>query len=112
MNKAQAHMALQVELERLQQEMSTEWLDKSLPEGWKGLDFWDPVEPPKTRVTLRLDKEVVAWFRKMGPGYTRRINRVLRVYYCGVVAGDIPAYPGDHTIPRLIVAAHDAMENR
>lgn len=34
--------------------------------------------PRKTSVTLRLDRDVLAWFRKPGPGYQTRINHALR----------------------------------
>jgi uncharacterized protein (DUF4415 family) len=36
--------------------------------------------PGKELVTLRLDRDVVAWFRKAGKGYQTRINAVLRAY--------------------------------
>jgi uncharacterized protein (DUF4415 family) len=32
----------------------------------------------KTSVTLRLDADVLAWFKKQGRGYQTRINRTLR----------------------------------
>jgi uncharacterized protein (DUF4415 family) len=34
----------------------------------------------KQPVTLRLDSEVLAWFKSQGPGYQTRINAVLRLY--------------------------------
>jgi len=34
--------------------------------------------PIKKPVTLRLDADVLAWFKKPGPGYQTRINRALR----------------------------------
>jgi uncharacterized protein (DUF4415 family) len=35
-------------------------------------------KPLKKAVTLRLDADVVAWFKKQGPRYQTRINRALR----------------------------------
>jgi uncharacterized protein (DUF4415 family) len=35
-------------------------------------------KPLKKAVTLRLDADVIAWFRKPGRGYQTRINRALR----------------------------------
>jgi uncharacterized protein (DUF4415 family) len=35
-------------------------------------------KPIKKPVTLRLDADVLAWFKKLGPGYQTRINRALR----------------------------------
>ncbi len=37
--------------------------------------FYRPIKQP---VTLRLDADVVAWFKKQGRGYQTRINRALR----------------------------------
>ena len=34
--------------------------------------------PRKRRISLRLDTEVVDWFKSKGPGYQTRINRILR----------------------------------
>jgi uncharacterized protein (DUF4415 family) len=34
--------------------------------------------PIKKAVTLRVDADVLAWFKKPGPGYQTRINRALR----------------------------------
>jgi uncharacterized protein (DUF4415 family) len=34
--------------------------------------------PIKKAITLRVDADVLAWFKKQGPGYQTRINRVLR----------------------------------
>jgi uncharacterized protein (DUF4415 family) len=34
--------------------------------------------PKKTSLTLRLDADVVAWFRSTGEGYQTRINAYLR----------------------------------
>jgi len=35
---------------------------------------------PKHLLSLRLDPDTVAWFRKTGKGYQTRINAVLRAY--------------------------------
>ena len=36
--------------------------------------------PRKSQLTLRLDSDVVAWFKAQGKGYQTRINTVLRAY--------------------------------
>jgi uncharacterized protein (DUF4415 family) len=36
--------------------------------------------PPKAQVTLRVDRDVLDWYRKQGPGYQSRINALLRAY--------------------------------
>ena len=39
--------------------------------------IWPQAKEP---VTLRLDKDVLAWFRRHGRGYQTRINAVLRTF--------------------------------
>ena len=34
----------------------------------------------KTQLTLRVDSEVLGWFKKQGRGYQTRINTLLRAY--------------------------------
>ena len=34
--------------------------------------------PLKQQISLRVDREVVDWFKSKGPGYQTRINRILR----------------------------------
>jgi uncharacterized protein (DUF4415 family) len=35
---------------------------------------------PKASVCLKLDEEVLAWFKSQGKGYQKRINALLRAY--------------------------------
>ena len=39
-----------------------------------------PAAPRKVAVSLRLDADVLDWFRRQGSGYQTRINAVLRAY--------------------------------
>lgn len=47
-------------------------------------DFWDSalvVEPAaKQPISLRVDADVLSWFKTQGPRYQSRINAVLRSY--------------------------------
>jgi len=36
--------------------------------------------PAKQSVTMRLDSDVVTWFKEQGKGYQTRINQLLRKY--------------------------------
>lgn len=36
--------------------------------------------PPKQAVTMRLDVDVLNWFKEQGQGYQTRINKLLRAY--------------------------------
>jgi uncharacterized protein (DUF4415 family) len=47
--------------------------------------FWENaavmvIPRAKTHLSLRLDEDVVDWFRRQGPGYQTRMNAVLRSY--------------------------------
>jgi len=46
---------------------------------------WTTTELPKPRskehLTLRLDSDVLGWFRAQGKGYQTRINAILRRFY-------------------------------
>jgi uncharacterized protein (DUF4415 family) len=49
-----------------------------------GEDFWKSarvvVPPGKTSVHLRLDSDIVEWFKSRGKGHLTRMNAVLRSY--------------------------------
>jgi len=51
-------------------------------------DFWADatiVHPvPKRPISLRVDVDVLDWFREQGPRYQSRINTVLRAYMAAV----------------------------
>jgi uncharacterized protein (DUF4415 family) len=38
------------------------------------------IPPKKTAISIRVDDDVLAYFKKQGAGYQRRINAVLRSY--------------------------------
>ena len=40
----------------------------------------DIIVPTKKSVTLRLDADVLLWFKSQGQGYQTRINKLLRRY--------------------------------
>lgn len=52
----------------------------------RGEVIWEAAIPvsfhvgPKQQVTVRLDDDVLAWFKSHGRGYQTRINAVLRAY--------------------------------
>ncbi len=51
-----------------------------------GPDFWRDAhvvypEAPKKQLTVRLDADMVAWFKAQGKGYQTRMNAVLRSYF-------------------------------
>ncbi len=36
--------------------------------------------PRKAQLTIRIDRDVLEWYKKQGPGYQTRINALLRAY--------------------------------
>ena len=46
--------------------------------------FWDTADlvlpVPKQAISLRVDQDVLDWFRRLGPKYQTRMNAVLRSY--------------------------------
>jgi uncharacterized protein (DUF4415 family) len=38
------------------------------------------IKPHKIQLTIRVDREVVDWYRSRGPGYQTHINALLRAY--------------------------------
>ena len=37
-------------------------------------------QPAKSSISLRVDRDVLEWFKAQGPGYQTRINSVLRAF--------------------------------
>lgn len=74
-----------VDLDRLRRVSESEDRDRS-PAELSGLpdDFWDTavlVEAVrKQAISLRVDEDVLAWFKERGPRYQSRMNAVLRSY--------------------------------
>lgn len=63
---------------------------RCLPREWD--EIWedqDRRDPKKVPVTIRLDADVVKFFKAMGEGYQPRINRVLRAFMHYRLAGMI-----------------------
>jgi uncharacterized protein (DUF4415 family) len=73
---------LALELKRLA-EMPEEGIDLSdIPErtDWSGAVIGKFYRPVKQQVTLRIDADVLAWFKDQGGKYQSEVNRVLREY--------------------------------
>jgi uncharacterized protein (DUF4415 family) len=47
---------------------------------WSGAKRGLFYRPVKQQLTLRLDADVIAWFKRTGSGYQSRINAALREY--------------------------------
>jgi uncharacterized protein (DUF4415 family) len=70
-----AAMAIpQEEVERMADEE-----DGPLPEGWEKTIIIG-LPPRKEAIKLRIDRDVLDWFRHTGKGYQTRMNNVLRAF--------------------------------
>ena len=68
-------------------------IDGRIPEDWHEISARR--DRATTRVTIRLDTDVVKWFKSMGPRYQPRINDVLRAFMHAKLMGLLQ---GDDTI--------------
>jgi uncharacterized protein (DUF4415 family) len=63
----------------LEQDIATDADFRDVPENW--YEAAEAVMPaPKKLLSLRLDEDVVDWFKRQGPGYQTRMNAVLRAF--------------------------------
>lgn len=53
-----------------------EWNDDMFARAVRGMQK----EPVKDKLTIRLDTDIVSWFKANGTGYQSRINKALREY--------------------------------
>lgn len=77
-------------LERAQTDMMILRRTENLvPPGWSDLDRTAPCTPDKEKMTIRLDADMLGWFRQLGNGWQNRINAVLRAYMHAIIAKHI-----------------------
>ncbi|MEM7505314.1 MAG: BrnA antitoxin family protein [Pseudomonadota bacterium] len=64
--------------------------ERDIPDAWHVLERTNPVRPPRKRqITLRLDEDMIAFYRAFGRGYQGRINAVLRCYMQAIKSNEI-----------------------
>ena len=75
--------------------MTEREIERTSPPELAGLpeDFWKEadlvVAPLKQTISLRVDQDVLDWFRAQGPRYQTRMNAVLRSYVNRAKAGPL-----------------------
>jgi hypothetical protein len=60
-----------------------------VPAGWQDLHRSAPCGPAKKKMTIRLDAEVLDWYRSLGGGYQARMNAVLKAYMHSILSKHI-----------------------
>jgi len=78
--KKRSEKALALELKQLADLSETDIDLSDIPErtDWSGAVVGKFYRPVKQQVTLRLDADVLAWFKSRGGKYQTEINRALR----------------------------------
>jgi uncharacterized protein (DUF4415 family) len=89
----------QDEVERLADEE-----DGPLPEGWEKTIVLG-IPEPKQGVHIRLDADVLRWFKAQGPGYQTRINAVLRAFMAARIRVQAPGTDARGQAPGTDAAA-------
>jgi uncharacterized protein (DUF4415 family) len=76
--------------------LTDEELEASIDVEEEGEFDWETAIPvsiildPKRQITIRLDQDVLDWFKAQGSGYQTRINAVLRAYVDAQIAAEEP----------------------
>jgi len=55
-------------------------IPKTTEEFWKNAVLMQPEDWQKPKLTIRLDADIITFFKAMGPTYQTRINEVLRAH--------------------------------
>ena len=58
-----------------------------VPNEWR--EIWENRSPRRTRVSVRLDDDVLKFLRSLGPGYGPRLNAIARAFMQARLAGII-----------------------
>ncbi|MEM0976886.1 MAG: BrnA antitoxin family protein [Pseudomonadota bacterium] len=56
------------------------------PPEWDAIDIATDTVQTKEKISIRIDEDVLKFFRAMGPNYTTKINYVLRTFVMGRLA--------------------------
>jgi uncharacterized protein (DUF4415 family) len=61
-------------------EAAIDYEDEGRPIDWENAIRVSIIVDPKRQITIRLDQDVLDWFKSQGAGYQTRINAVLRSF--------------------------------
>ena len=59
---------------------------RDCPPEWDQIDIQTESAQSKEKISIRLDEDVLKFFRAMGPNYTTKINYMLRTFVMGRLA--------------------------
>jgi uncharacterized protein (DUF4415 family) len=101
MTKQSARVELFEQLKSFQEELVFDWVDRSLPKDWTGSVSAFGQTCRKEKISIRLDEDMLRWFRNLGPGYQVKINTVLRIYWTALISGMVKAHYDDDDVTPL-----------
>ena len=67
------------------------------PSDWHQIHRDAPIEPHREKVTVRLDADMLKWYRSLGRGWQPRMNAVLRAYMKAILSKEIEVV-GDRSV--------------
>jgi len=101
MTKDRARLTLFEELKTLQDDLRNDWINRSLPKDWNGSISAFGYSGQKEKISIRLDTDMLRWFRSLGPGYQAKMNTVLRIYWTALISGMVRAHDDDQRVTPL-----------
>jgi len=101
MTKDRARLTLFEELKTLQDDLRNDWINRSLPKDWNGSISAFGYSGQKEKISIRLDTDMLRWFRSLGPGYQAKMNTVLRIYWTALISGMVRAHYDDQRVTPL-----------
>jgi uncharacterized protein (DUF4415 family) len=93
------HMAINLRCLEFDLRWGMEGTDR-IPTEWADIAA-EPFCPYKEKVTLRLDKDVLRFFRATGRGCLTRMNKVMRAYMLARLAGVVKGAERDKPLPTM-----------
>jgi uncharacterized protein (DUF4415 family) len=94
------HMATQLRGLEFDLRWGMEGTDR-IPAAWADIAM-EPYHPLKERLTLRVDEDVLRFFRATGRGYLTQMNKVLRTYMLARLAGVVKGAERDRPYPLVV----------
>jgi hypothetical protein len=72
-----------------------------IPAAWSEIAI-EPFCPTKEKLSLRIDEDVLRFFRATGQGYLTRMNKVLRTYMLARLAGVVKGAEREKPAPTMM----------
>ncbi len=94
------HMAIELRGLEFELRWGMEGSDR-IPAAWSDIAI-EPFCPIKEKLTLRIDEDVLQFFRATGQGYLTRMNKVLRTYMLARLAGVVKGAERDKPAPTMM----------